>query len=28
VDTMDGTTQLHFQIWAGQNPQNPEAWLR
>ena len=28
VDTMDGTTQLHFQIWAGQVPQNPEAWPR
>lgn len=28
VDTIGGETQLHFQIWSGRNPQNPEVWLR
>ncbi len=28
VDTIGGDTQLHFQIWSGRNPQNPETWLR
>ena len=28
VDTIGGETQLHFQIWSGRNPQNPETWLR
>lgn len=28
VDTIDGVTQLHFQIWKGTTPQNPELWLR
>lgn len=28
VDTIGGETQLHFQIWSGRNPQNPEIWLR
>jgi Membrane-bound metallopeptidase len=28
VDTLNGETQLHFQIWSGRNPQNPEIWLR
>jgi septal ring factor EnvC (AmiA/AmiB activator) len=28
VDTIGGDTQLHFQIWEGRNPQNPEIWLR
>lgn len=28
VDTMNGDTQLHFQVWKGQSPQNPEIWLR
>ncbi len=28
VDTIGGDTQLHFQIWEGRNPQNPETWLR
>jgi septal ring factor EnvC (AmiA/AmiB activator) len=23
----DGTTQLHFEIYKGQSPQNPESWL-
>ena len=28
VDTIGGETQLHFQIWSGRTPQNPENWLR
>lgn len=28
VDTINGETQLHFQIWQDKNPQNPELWLR
>ncbi len=28
VDTIAGETQLHFQLWEGRTPQNPEAWLR
>lgn len=28
VDTINGETQLHFQIWKEQSPQNPELWLR
>lgn len=28
VDTIGGETQLHFQIWSGRTPQNPEMWLR
>ena len=28
VDTIDGTTQLHFEVWKGTAPQNPELWLR
>lgn len=28
VDTINGETQLHFQIWKDQTPQNPEQWLR
>ena len=28
VDTIDGLSQLHFQIWKGTVPQNPEQWLR
>jgi len=28
VDTIDGETQLHFQLWSGRNPQDPELWLR
>lgn len=28
VGTIAGNTQLHFQIWKGTTPQNPEKWLR
>lgn len=28
VGTIAGSTQLHFQIWKGTTPQNPEKWLR
>ena len=28
VDTIDGSTQLHFQLWLGTKPQDPESWLR
>lgn len=28
VDTIDGQTQLHLQIWKEKTPQNPETWLR
>lgn len=28
VDTIAGETQLHFQLWQGRTPQNPESWLR
>ncbi len=28
VDTIGGTTQVHFEIWKGQTAQNPEQWLR
>lgn len=28
VDTIDGMDQLHFQIWKGTSPQNPELWLQ
>ena len=28
IDTIDNMTQLHFQIWQGTKPQNPELWLR
>lgn len=28
VDTIDGMNLLHFQIWKGTSPQNPELWLR
>lgn len=27
VANQDGTPQLKFQIWRGQSPQNPEAWI-
>ena len=28
VDTIGGETLLHFQIWSGRSPQDPEKWLR
>lgn len=28
VDTMSGSTLLHFELWKGQQHQNPEIWLR
>ena len=28
VDTISDETQLHFQLWSGTSPQDPEKWLR
>ena len=28
VDTINGQIQLHFEIWQGTKPQNPESWLK
>ena len=28
IDTIGGQTQLHFEVWKGSVPQNPEQWLR
>ena len=28
VDTINGDTQLHFEVWQNTKPQNPESWLR
>ena len=28
VDSIAGETQLHFQLWEGRQPQDPEIWLR
>jgi septal ring factor EnvC (AmiA/AmiB activator) len=28
VDTINGQTQLHFQVWQNKQPQNPESWLK
>lgn len=28
VETINGETELHFQLWEGRTPQNPELWLR
>lgn len=28
VDTISGSTLLHFELWKGQQHQNPENWLR
>lgn len=28
VDTINGETQLHLQIWNGTSSQNPELWLK
>ncbi|MBC7912668.1 MAG: peptidoglycan DD-metalloendopeptidase family protein [Pyrinomonadaceae bacterium] len=27
TDPVDGTTQLHLEIWKGLNPTNPSSWL-
>ena len=28
IDTINGQTQLHFEVWKGKDPQNPETWLQ
>ena len=28
IDTINGQTQLHFEVWKGSAPQNPEQWLK
>ena len=28
VDTINGQTLLHFQVWQNNKPQNPEGWLK
>ncbi len=28
IDTINGQTQMHFEVWKGKTPQNPENWLR
>lgn len=28
IDTISSETQLHFQLWKGKTPQDPEKWLR
>ena len=28
IDTINGQTQLHFELWQGSKPQNPESWLK
>ena len=28
IDTTNGQTQLHFELWTGSKPQNPEQWLK
>ncbi len=28
VDTINGQTQFHFELWKGNTPQNPESWLK
>ena len=28
IDTINGQTQLHFEVWKGKDPHNPETWLR
>lgn len=28
IDTINGQTQLHFELWKGEKPQNPEQWLK
>lgn len=28
TDTINGESQLHFEVWQGTKPQNPSSWLR
>lgn len=28
VDSINGETQLHFEVWLNTKPQNPQSWLR
>ena len=28
IDTINGQTQLHFELWKSDKPQDPENWLR
>ena len=28
VDTINGQTQLHFELWQGKKPLDPEIWLK
>lgn len=28
IDTIDGQTELHFEVWKEKTPENPEIWLR
>ena len=28
VETLQGESRLHFELWDGRNPQNPVLWLR
>ena len=28
VDAIGGQVQLHFEVWKGSTPQNPETWLK
>ena len=28
VDAIGGQVQLHFEVWKGSKPQNPEGWLK
>ena len=28
IDTINGQTQLHFELWQGKTPHNPENWLK
>jgi len=28
IDTIGGEEELHFELWKGQSPQDPESWLR
>jgi murein hydrolase activator len=27
TDAVDGTTELHFELWKASTPQNPQSWL-